>query len=387
MSVKVSHGTPVYFLTSPPEKPTPSPPAELIAEEVTYADRSILVTVPFPDTIELTADVLNAHLTSPYSTGGKATKIYKQIDQDLKAFAKATKAGETLMSEKPFVTGGESKTRIVFDIAYDEKQPLHRARLTLARSPGTDFGSWSVRFEFSASKAQAAGLVQLSAAFELALPFSFSAMLPDFRVSRIDPAIDLIGIRPLDLIAHVKNPGKRLVYMGDDGQPESLYLYERKKPLQEPPASLSYNTLGTLRLKLYERRSYFLQLKLDPPYGDCPVTRAEVELRWKKKQQRPRLADLGEIQNALAGRRVAYAAKLADDLKRPKDWIAFCLAAFGGGLATARQKWPVGAGLGHHARYSDCEGDLVSPSRWDRWSDGLTYTGLDKWIKAAQASG
>ena len=174
--------------------------------------------------------------------------------------------------------------------------------------------------------------------------------------------------------------------MGDDGQPESVYLFERKKPLQAPPASISYNTLGTLRLKLYERRGYLLQLKLDPPYGDCPVTRAEVELRWKKKQQRPRLADLGEIQNALAGRRVAYAAKLADDLKRPKDWIAFCLAAFGGGLATARQKWPVGAGLGHHTRYSDCEGDLVSPSRWDRWSDGLAYTGLDKWIKAAKAS-
>lgn len=383
MAVKISHGTPVYSLTSPPEQPKPKPPSTLLGEAMSYGDRTILVTVPFPDTIELTADVLNQHLTNPDATGDGAKKIYKLLDDDLQKFAKSLKDGETLMSPKPDVYLG-AKAKAVFDVAYDPDQPLNRARLTLARQPGVDYGSWSVRLEFSASKAQAAGLVKLIAAFEEALPLSFSKMLPDFRVSRVDPAIDLIGARPLDLIAHIENPGKRLVYVGKGGQPESLYLYEQKQPLKEPPASFTYNTRGPLRLKLYERRDYYRQLMLDPPYGDCPVTRVEVELRWKKKAQRPKLADLAGIKNAFDERRVAYAAKLADDIKAPKDWLSFCLAAFGGGVATAQHKWQLTSqGLGFRDTYQDCAGDLVNADRWAGWQDGIASTGLHTWIEAA----
>jgi hypothetical protein len=380
MAVQIkTGGTPVYSLTSPPEQPTPQPPSELIAKKMQYGDRAVLVTVPFPDSIELIAEVLNEHLLTPDTTGEGTKTIYKKIDTDLKNWAKSVKAGETLVPVTSAWTG--EKAKVVFDIQYDPDQPLNRARLTIFRKPTPDFGVWSVKYEFSASKAQAAGLVKLTSAFDDALPIVFEKMLPDFRVSRVDPAIDLIGASPIDLIAHVPKPGKRMVFVGAGGQPESVYLYELKKPLLKPPASISKNTRGPLRLKLYERRDYFRQLALDPPYGDCPVTRVEIEMRWKK--HRPKLADLAKVKNAFAGRNVGYAAKLADEVPKPKDWLAFCLAAFGGGVATAQQKWQISSGLGYRKLYSSCPGDLINESCWDDWMAGLAITGLTAWIEAA----
>lgn len=383
MAVSISSGPKVHSLTSPPEQPEPYPPIDLIAQSLEYGDRTILVTVPFPDTISIIAEIKNEHLESPYSTGGGAKKTYSAIDKDMKAFVENLKK-ETLADPKPKVTGG-ANPKAVFNIAYSETEPLQRAHMSLMRKQGQDYGIWSARLEFSVSKATPSGLLQLTSAFENALPLLFEKMLPDFRVSRIDPAIDLIGIRPIDVIARIEKPGKRLVYVGDNGEPESLYLYQKKQPLKKPPASMAKRTTGPLRLKLYERRDYFRQLMLDPPYGDCPVTRVEAELVWDSK--RPMLSSLPELSNPFAGKHVAYAAKLAASHTKPRDWLSFCLAAFGSGARTAQEKWPKGIGISFRNTYSSCPGDLVHPDCWHRWQDGLAHTGLGDWIMLAGPKG
>ncbi|MDM7956009.1 hypothetical protein [Blastomonas sp.] len=352
-----------------------------------YGDRTILVTVPFPDTIALIAEVRNEHLANPSSTGGGAKKIYKGVDKQLQEFIEVTKK-ETLLVPKPYVVAGEH-AKADFWIAYNSVEPLHRAHLTLTRRPGQDYGIWTVRLEFSVSKASPHGLVQLTAAVEEALPLVFEKVLPDFRVSRVDAAIDLVGIRPIDVISRIKKPGKRLVYVGDHGEPESLYLYEKRKLLKEPPKSLSTKTTGPFRLKLYERRDYFKQLLLEPPYAGCPVTRVETTKKWTNKtpSKRPALSSLANLSNLFAGTHVAYAASLAASQQKPQDWLAFCLAAFGGGVRTAQHKWPGGVGLNFRKTYSTCPGDLVHPDCWDRWQDGLNYTGLGDWIVLAGAKG
>lgn len=277
MAVKLSSGGELgSSLTSPPEHPYPKPPPELIAKTVSYGDRDIIVTVPFPDSIVLITDVFNQHLKQPYATGKGAKWTYKEIDDDLKQWVQGFKTGDSYFDPAPKVIGGP-KASAVFRIAYDENQPLNRARLSLSRVPGPDYGVWSARLEFSASKAGPSGLVKLMSRVDDALNLNFAALLATFRVSRIDPAIDLIGAEPLDVIAHVPNPGKRLVYIGDNGRPESMYLYEKKKPLEQPPQSMAYKTTGPLRLKLYERKAAFKQLLLTPPYGECPVTRIEYD--------------------------------------------------------------------------------------------------------------
>lgn len=384
MSVKVSQGASLYSLTSPPDHPDPFPASEWIAETVAYADREILVTVPFPDTIELVANVLNEHLASPYETGGVA-EIYTAIDNDLHQQLKAMKLdGETLSQLKPTVKLGPNAAA-TFRLKYDDANNLNVADLTLRRSPQPElgYGTWSIRLEFSPSKVGPAGLVKLTAWFDDVLPFTFAKVVKDWRVARIDAAIDLIGAFPIDLIAQVKSPGKRLVYVGESGLPETVYLYERKKPLTKPPASISYNTLGTLRLKLYERRDYCQQLMMPTPYGDCPVTRVEILQGWRKS--RPKLADLADIKNLLQERRVTYAAALGMNDKSPKRWLNFCLAAFGAGVAAAQQKHSIAQGLKFRGRYTDCIGDLVFDSRWEHWGRGLKLTGLAGWIAEAKS--
>ena len=380
MAVKLtSGGKPLSPLTSPPPKPIPAPDPKLVAKAVSYEDREIIVTVPFPDSIELVAGVTNDILDVPDMSGKSAKLMYKELDQDIQQ-----SLFEIATSLPPFVSGGVNTTKTLaeFFIVYDAVQPLNRARLLLWRSQKDDFGSWSIRFEFSASKAGPLGLVKLTAALEAVLPFlDITKLVQAFRVARIDAAIDCIGATPLDLIAHIPKPGKRMVFVGAHGRPESVYFYELKKPLKMPPKKFSVSTRGPLRLTLYERRAYHLQRLIEPPYGPSPVTRAEVSLRWTK--ERPFLSALADINNLFAGRRVAYAAAVTPGHR--KEWRRFCLAALGSGASGSLFSWLPGPGVKFAKAYAECEGDLIDPSCWTRWEDGLLTTGLMNWIKVAEA--
>ena len=387
MSVQIIAGQQALSaLTSPPPKPEPKPASAIVAKVVEYVDRQIIVTKPFPDTIELITDVFNHHLVTPYEAGGSVKKVFLQIDQDMKEWVEGYKSGQTVFSPAPHVSGSPNKRKVTYRIGYDAQQPLKVATVTLSRRQGPDYGIWSIKLEFSASKAGAAGLAQLTSRIEDAVPFQMAALLGSFRISRIDPAIDLIGARPIDLICHVPKPGKRLVYVGNNGRAESLYLYEAKPPLKKPPASITYKTQGPLRLKIYERRDYFLQLALSPPYGPSPVTRAELEMRWKK--QRPLLATLSDLPNLFAGRRIAYAAAALPGLSigQQDDWVRFCLASMGGGSSAAQLHWKVAVGLRFRKAYAECHGDLVGETAWSGWKDGIQSTGLDHWVFLANSA-
>jgi hypothetical protein len=67
--VRLTSGGKLLFpLTSPP----PKPDENLIAKIVTYDDREITVTVPFPDTLELVAEVVNDLLQVPDLRGNRS---------------------------------------------------------------------------------------------------------------------------------------------------------------------------------------------------------------------------------------------------------------------------------------------------------------------------
>lgn len=389
MAVKlISGGGSVPSITSPPPLPAPYPPDELIAKKVVYGDREILVTVPFPDTIVLVTDVMNHHLNQPYEAGaGSIAWIAKQIDADLKQYVSGYSTGETHFSPKPEVTGSGQRKKVVYRLDYDPDHPLHVAHLQLSRQETEGYGWWTIKLDFSVSKAGPVGLAKLTALLEDALQMNVKAILGSMRVQRINPAIDLIGAEPLDLIPHVPKPGKRMIYVGDHGRPESVYLYAKKAPLKQPPQTITKRTTGPLRLKLYERQSYFEQLKLDPPYGECPVTRAEVQSDWKQKKKQPWLANLATLPNRLLKRRIAYAAAVGPQTGNASSaWVQFCLAAFGGGVRKTQAKTGPGQGLHFRKLYEDCSGDLADENAWTRWADGLAFTGLDQWVEIAKAN-
>lgn len=253
--------------------------------------------------------------------------------------------------------------------------------MTLSRRPGDDFGIWSAKLEFNPSKARAQGLKKIIEEIEDTVAFlNLDALIGAFKIARLDAAIDCIGAHPLDLIAHIPKKGKRLMYSGHDGRPESIFLYERKPALSKPPSQLGVRTTGPLRLTLYERRSYHRQLKLPPPYGDCPVTRVEVTRRWNKG--RPHLSALGEISNLFEGRRVAYAAILP--VKDKARWQSFCEASVGLGPMAVAEDWIMKGGLKYAKSYLECEGNLVDPAAWSEWQRGVEITGLTAWVTAAK---
>ena len=378
MVVKLGVGKQLLFpLTSPPSKPMPEPDPKLIAKAVSYGDREIVVTIPFPDTVELLCPILNDLLEVADLSGKPAKQTYNELDQDIKASLPEVKMGLPATMSGSF---NKQLTKATFYVQYDPAQPLNRARITLARRQKEELPSWTVKLEFSPSKAGAAGLVQLTSALQIILPYvNIQKLLAAFRVARLDAAIDLLGATPLDLIAHVPKPGKRQVFVGSHGRPETVYFYEQKSPLKVPPSTISsVKTVGPQRLTLYERRDYHLQLLLEPPYGACPVTRAEVTKRWKKG--RPALSDLPTLGNMFKGRRIAYAA--AVPTKATKPWRQFCLATFGAGLDKSFWSWLPGPAGEFEGLYRDCVGDLVEESCWEAWQDGLDQTGLSSWIKA-----
>ena len=252
---------------------------------------------------------------------------------------------------------------------------MHRAFLTLQRRIGPDYPIWSIRLEFSAWKAGPAGLLKLTALMDDALPLAIQQVIAGFAVSRMDVAIDCIGAEPIDLITRIKKQGKRLTYVGDNGRPETVYLYEKKPPLKGPPGKLGIKTTGPARLKLYERRAYMSQFSLPPTYGSCPVTRAEAQMRWTKG--RPLLGKLLGLKNPYQDVIVAYAPPVGDN---SKSWQQFCLAAFGAGTTAAATAFFPGNGFTARELYQSCTGDLIDKGCWERWKDGVVLYGLKAWI-------
>ncbi|WP_207793872.1 hypothetical protein, partial [Polymorphobacter multimanifer] len=322
------------------------------------------------------------YITATPDQSGKSLKaIYQELDKDI-----LDTLGKVPLGQGGPVTlrkfSGNIKKTAVFSIQYNLDDPLERAMLTIARRPGPDFSIWSVRLEFNPRKAGSVGLVQIQEGVELAAPFvDFDKALGAFTISRLDAAIDCIGVTPLDLIALIPKPGKRMVYLGKHGMPETIYFYQDKLLPKNPPKTSAYRTTGTHRLTLYERRAYQKQLAQPSTYGDCPVTRAEVVQVWRSK--RPAFADLVTMQNLFEGRRVAYAAAVPIKPTKRKLWKQFCLAAVGAGVDKATWTWMLSGGSDLAKKYSECQGDLVSENAWISWPTGLAYTGLEKWIAQA----
>ena len=120
MAVHLTSGlAPVFSLTSPPEQPEPHPPQDFVAKKMAYGDREILLTVPFPDSVELITDVFNHHLMEPFATGESAKAVLKKMDEDLLQWVGGYKTGETVFQPTPKTWDGK-KAKAVYVLLYGE---------------------------------------------------------------------------------------------------------------------------------------------------------------------------------------------------------------------------------------------------------------------------
>jgi hypothetical protein len=345
----------------------------MVWKKISYPDREIIVSVPFPDKVSLIAEIQNEHLWHPSSASTKEVQQGK-MNSDLIKWLESQKT-ETNEGTAPHVTLG-AKPSATFKIPIPGANHAS-AHLTVSRYPyPAGAKRWFMRVEFNPARLGAEGVVQLTAQIsQCLLPLiMFDKILPALRVSRVDVAVDCIGAQVIDLIVNIKKPGKRMIYVGEAGLPESVYFFGRKTAPSKH-VTMPLKTTGPVRLLVYDKRAECVQHNLPAPYGNAPVTRVEANRTWK--QNRPLLSELGGIENIFETHRVAYAPKVGE---YRRDWKAYCRAAAGVGVSGAVSH---PRELKFRQWHLECAGDLVDAQCWPEWGRGLAMTGMDKLIELA----
>lgn len=149
---------------------------------------------------------------------------------------------------------------------------------------------YPMRLEFNPRKLKLAGAKDLLGTFAMASdkPFDFGSFLAAARVTRLDVAVDFVGLRPSELLVTSKTAGKRVDYHGQDGSLESFQLHGKKKAVTKPKKKL-LKPLGPLLIKVYDRNAERAARGKPPPVPGHHVTRAEVvHLRFGPASKRRR---------------------------------------------------------------------------------------------------
>lgn len=126
---------------------------------------------------------------------------------------------------------------------------------------------YRLRIDFNPRKLGPDGIQALKkflAEFD-ALGFDHATWLKTARISKIDIALDCVGVRPLDLIVHLPDVEKRDFIVRHECETE--YLYRRTK--------YAGKREWKLLARVYDRGAKLVSQGKPPPFGDAPLTRLE----------------------------------------------------------------------------------------------------------------
>ncbi|WP_286693360.1 MULTISPECIES: hypothetical protein [unclassified Brevundimonas] len=364
-----------------PPVPTPSP--EDYPVHLTFSDgREVWVSAPKPDRISLIAPLKHSHFI-PEPTGEEQ---FAELIKTLSSFM-AMKEGPTdlvdtqfsqpeKLYEKVWLSAGEREAGVFVQfIRPKEAQP------------------WKLRLEFNPRKIGPGGLQALTEELSYAKTFRIDRFLADCRLTRLDIAVDFIGVAVSEIVASASLPGKTTFYVGDDGSLETMQLHRNNpapkqtySPTGEPKkVKRSTDPLGPVVAKLYDKVKERASVLQPAPFGPAPVTRVEIVKRWKGGG--PRLVELIGHKNLLTGLNVGYAGHLPPtDLH---EWLTYVASrrTMAKDLVDDAMKLGIPKTILLNKRYKQPPSSLLLHEElWSRWPDGLSSTGLGYWITlAAQA--
>jgi len=376
MSVQLtSHKVAKSFpLTSPPPEPKNALDPNWIASEKHYGDRKLWITYPFPDKLNLVADLTDEMTLVPDVSGKSAKQIYYQFDHEisshLKQYPKIPDDHISLVQLK----GKHKPYGAVFQLG---PESARLARLELSRRNGQDYPVWKLALTLNPCKVGAQQMLAIPELFENALwMFDFYKFLEATHITRVDCAIDIIGARPIDLICRIENPGKRMAFLDGKYGPESFYWFQKKEHPSAPPKSSNYKSQGPTRLLVYERRARAIQHGFQPPHGKTPVTRVEIKHMWKGAWHP--FSSLPNLKNLISGREVAYASQ--PHLISSPRWRELCERSWSMGADNLSIHSPLAKNLQLINEYHNIEPDLITSKNWIGWAKGLELTGITDWL-------
>ena len=208
------------------------------------------------------------------------------------------------------------------------------------------------------------------------------AMLSDAHISRIDVAIDVIGIALPDLLISSKYEKVRhQVCCAADGALETIYLKPATTPAK-PGKTPKKSTAPSL--KIYDKRRQLLAAGLEPLAGKSPMTRIEItKQRFGNKALT--LEALPSLPNVFDGVGVGLVRSAQKPL--PKRLAIYEAARRGVGRAKAAELM----GLSTETAETFDSILLKHPSDvlngaevWKLWPQGLAHKGVNLLVEAAQ---
>ena len=343
--------------------PKPKPPFELFPTKLTMKDgRGIWVSVPLPDRLSLVITI--------------APDLFGDSAKENTSIADWVKGVGNYLLQEPF------NTQHAASQYFPNKQWFRHVTLSMGKR-----GS-NVRFQFEEKTSKIAAQFRLECnprklgkkGFATLIsilsdpkgPFKFETFIKHARVTRIDVAVDLIGVQVAELLVSHKKQGMRSYYVGKDGVLETLYVH-RGKTKAKPS--------GNVALMAYDRRRERVSKGKAAPFGLADVTRIEITKLPKKPHND--LQNIVNFTDPFAEIAVGYAAEqIASNssvwrqyigLRRsqPKEEVVNLLS-----LSPDTAKY-------FASTYEVPQANLVAPKiNWEGWRHGLNKTGLSLMLKA-----
>ena len=287
----IIHPTKVQSSNKPSvHAPKPKPPYETFPTKHTMKDgRGIWVSVPLPDRLSLVITI--------------SSDIYGEKAPANLPISEWVKATGNYLQGEPF------NTQCLGTQYFPTKQWFKHVTLAMGKR-----GS-SVRFQFDEKTKKIPALFRLdfnprklgrkgfsklvSILSDPSGPFKFKPFIEQARVTRIDVAVDLVGVQVSELLVRHKKQGVRSYYVGKDGVLETLYVH-RGKTKAKPS--------GNVALMAYDRRKERVSKGKSPPFGLADVTRIEITKLPKKPHNY--LQKLASFADPFAEISVGYAPEM-----------------------------------------------------------------------------
>ena len=378
MPVTLTHGTEA---SNKPPVPTPGP--EEYPVHLTFSDgREVWVSAPKPDRISLIAPLRHAHFL-PMPAGEEQ---FKELITGL-SWSLATKGGSTTLVDTQFSQHDKVYEKVRL-FAGDREASIFVQ--FIRPKNGKTPQPWKLKLEFNPRKLGHAGFKALTDDLSYAKTFRIDRFLADCRLTRLDVAVDIIGVAVSEVVASVPVPGKRTFYVGDDGSLETIQFHRNNPPPKQKfspdgePKKVPRSTdpLGQVVAKLYDRVRERAAVLQPAPFGQAPVTRAELIKRWKGNG--PYLVQLPGYKNLLTELSAGYAGHLPPT--DPSEWLTYVAGrrATSKALVEKAMKLAIKKSMLLNKAYSHPPSTLLRhEDLWAYWSIGLTTTGLDYWIALA----
>lgn len=361
MAVNIQVGLPAY---NKPPLPDKEPSQTLYPIKLTVTDgHQAWVSVPQPDKLHLTGDVLPEHFTKLDLKPDE----YGPSLMDALAAEQAGPVFGTHLQGKIYravqVGFGTAETPVFFKLmnAKTASPAVHRLSMHLnPRALGQE------------------GLYELLDRLHKASGYSFKvgAFLAQARINRLDVAVDIIGLGVPELLVSAKTSAKHVHYYGSDGVLETVAIHKKQ--------ALGKGGLGPLLVMAYDKRRERLTQGEKPPFGPAEVTRVEItKTRFGPKAFG--LAAVPDLTNPFVTVRVGSVR--AAGSKNSWQWLRYVEARRGAGPSRAAfvLNLKPKTATEFAGRYADHPSDVLDMTTlWQHWASGIAATGLNYLVEAAE---